>query len=206
MYARSTTIHGDPGQLKDGIAYVRDEVMPTMLIIDGCIGLSMMVDRKAGRSIITTAWQDLASMSSSDARVRPLRTRAGELFGGSPQVQMWEIAVLHRNEQAGEGACIRATWSRSEIDRTQQAIDTYRMNLLPTMEGLPGFRSASLLVDRASGEAVSSVTYSDSGALERSSKEAAALRRTAVKENDLEILEVAEFELIIAHLRVPETV
>ena len=206
MYARSTTLQGDPGRLNAGIAYVRDEVMPTIMILDGCIGLSLMVERTSGRAIVTTAWQDLASLSSSDSRVKSLRTQAGEVFGGTPEVNQWEIAVLHRTDQAGDGACIRATWSRCDVDRFQQAIDSYRTTLLPAMETLPGFRSASLLVDRESGIGVSSVTYSDSSALERSRKEAAGLRRTAVQDNDLEILETVEFELVLAHLRVPETV
>ena len=206
MFARSTTLQGDPGRLIAGIAYVRDEVMPTIMILDGCIGLSLMVERASGRAIVTTAWQDLASLSSSDSRVKSLRNQAGEVFGGTPQVNQWEIAVLHRTDQAGDGACIRATWSRCDVDRLQQAIDSYRTTLLPAMQTLPGFRSASLLVDRESGIGVSSVTYSDSSALERSRQEAAGLRRNAVQDNDLEILETVEFELVLAHLRVPETV
>ena len=206
MFAGSTTLQGDPSRLITGIAYVRDEVMPTIMILDGCIGLSLMVERASGRAIVTTAWQDLASLSSSDSRVKSLRNQAGEVFGGTPQVNQWEIAVLHRTDQAGDGACIRATWSRCDVDRLQQAIDSYRTTLLPAMQTLPGFRSASLLVDRESGIGVSSVTYSDSSALERSRQEAAGLRRNAVQDNDLEILETVEFELVLAHLRVPETV
>ena len=205
MYARSTNIQGAPEQLKGTIAYIRDEVMPTMLILDGCIGLSMMVNRQSGRSITTTAWRDQASMSSSEAQVRGLRTQAGDLAGGTPEVQQWEIAALHRTDEAGEGACIRATWSRCDLDRLQQSIDTYRITLLPAMESLPGFRSASLLIDREQGLAVSSVTYSDSSAMDRSRQDAAGLRRQAVQDSDLEILEVVEFELVLAHLRVPET-
>ena len=206
MYARSTTIQGAPNQLKNTITYIRDEVMPTMLILDGCIGLSMMVNRQSGRSITTTAWRDQASMSSSEAQVRALRTQASDLAGGTPEVQQWEIAALHRTDEAGEGACVRATWSRCDLDQVQSAIDSYRTTLLSGMEALPGFRSASLLVDREQGLAVSSVTYSDSSAMERSQQGAAALRRSAVKESDLEILEVVEFDLVLAHLRVPETV
>ena len=206
MYARSTTIQGAPEQLKDTITYIRDEVMPTMLILDGCIGLSMMVNRQSGRSITTTAWRDQASMSSSEAQVRALRTQASDLAGGTPEVALWEIAALHRTDEAGEGACIRATWTRCDLDQVQPAIDNYRATLLPAMESLPGFRSASLLVDREQGLAVSSVTYSDSSAMERSRQQSAALRRTAVRDSDLEILEVVEFDLVLAHLRVPETV
>ena len=49
MYARSTTVNGDPKALDGAIAYVRDEVMPMVQEMDGCIGLSMLCDRDSGR-------------------------------------------------------------------------------------------------------------------------------------------------------------
>src|SRR4051794_27159997 len=58
MYARSTTIHGDPGAVREGIAYVHDEVMPVLRAMDGCVGLSMLADRDSGRCIVTTSWRD----------------------------------------------------------------------------------------------------------------------------------------------------
>src|SRR5215213_5926439 len=45
MYARSTTIRGNPQQMDDGIAYVRDKVMPAIQQMDGSVGLSMFANR-----------------------------------------------------------------------------------------------------------------------------------------------------------------
>ncbi|MDT5333108.1 MAG: hypothetical protein QOF31_4405, partial [Mycobacterium sp.] len=57
VYARSTTIQAQPSSIDDGIAYVRDEVMPALQAMDGYIGLSMLVDRESGRCITTSAWE-----------------------------------------------------------------------------------------------------------------------------------------------------
>jgi hypothetical protein len=57
MYARSTTVRGNPQSLDDAIAYLRDEVMPAAQEMDGCVGMSMMCDRDSGRCIATTAWE-----------------------------------------------------------------------------------------------------------------------------------------------------
>ena len=206
MYARSTTFHADKARLDDGIAYVRSEVLPAVSDMDGCIGVSLLVERKTGRSIITTAWRDELALQASDQQVAGLRARGAEAFGATAEVQVWEIAVLHRTDEAGHQACVRATWTQCDADRVQRSIDTYRETLLPAIEELPGFRSASLFVDRARGRSVSSVTYADRSALDESREAAVALRRTAVQENDLQVLEIAEFDLEIAHLRVPETV
>ena len=45
MYARSTTIHGNPMMIDDGINYVRDTVMPAIKQMAGSVGLSMLCDR-----------------------------------------------------------------------------------------------------------------------------------------------------------------
>mgnify|MGYP006138478839 CR=1 FL=1 len=66
---------GGPGgigrQLVDeGIAMVRDEVMPAVREMDGCIGLSLLVDRSTGMAIVTSAWETEDAMRSTEQRVR----------------------------------------------------------------------------------------------------------------------------------------
>lgn len=46
------------------------------------------------------------------------------------------------------------------------AIDVFKMASLPAFEDLEGFRRASMLIDRASGRTVSSVTYDSLEAME----------------------------------------
>jgi quinol monooxygenase YgiN len=206
MYARSSTFQGDPDRVDSGIAFVRDQVMPSLQEIDGCIGVSLIVNRESGRAIVTSAWRDEDALRGSDALVTDMRERGADIMGSRPTVEAWEIAALHRVHESGPGACVRATWSQVDPMKAERSIDNYRMVLLPVMEELPGFCSASLLVDRRSGRAVSTVTYATRDAMERSRDAAASMRRGAVEENDLHILEVGEFELALAHLRVPETV
>src|SRR5215212_8038002 len=65
MHARSTTIKADPDNLDAGIAFTRDEVMPAIQQIQGCIGLSMLTDRESGRCIVTTSWADADAMRAA---------------------------------------------------------------------------------------------------------------------------------------------
>ncbi|MEV0788923.1 hypothetical protein [Kribbella sp. NPDC050459] len=205
MYARSTTINAAPASVDAGIAQVRDEVMPMLLDLDGCIGLSMIVDRESGRCIATSAWQSEEAMRASDEALRPVRERIAETMGGSgPQVQEWEIAVLHRDHRSSAGACVRATWVKIDPATMDRAIDVYKLASLPRLEDLAGFCSASLLVDRASGHGVSSVTYDSQEAMNSNREAAASMRASTSKDAGAEVLDVREFELAIAHLRVPE--
>ncbi|SON63587.1 hypothetical protein MSIMFI_05118 [Mycobacterium simulans] len=49
MYARSTTIQAKSTDIDPGIAHIRDVVMPALQQINGCVGVSLMVDRQIGQ-------------------------------------------------------------------------------------------------------------------------------------------------------------
>jgi heme-degrading monooxygenase HmoA len=205
VYARTTTVHGDPTAIDEGIAFLRDRVMPAVEGLPGYVGLSMLADRDSGRCIATTSWKDEAAMADTGEQLRPLRARFAEVLGGSVELHSWEIAVVHRVHEAPDGACTRVTWTRTDPNRMAQALDAYRTGLLPRLEELDGFCSASLLVDPREGRAAGSVTYADRLTLERSRTDATAADEEFAAAVDSEITEVAEFELVLAHLRVPET-
>jgi Antibiotic biosynthesis monooxygenase len=204
MHARSTTIRANPDSIEQGIALVRDEVMPMVLGMEGCIGISMLVERVSGRCIATTAWQSKEAMDASAEQVRPLRDRAAEMLGGRPQVDEWEIAVMHRDHTSAPGACVRVTWLRMPPDQLDRGIDVYKMGILPALQEFEGFCSASLMVDRNEGYVVTSLTFDSREAMERSRERGEELRQRGVRELGAELMEVGEFELALAHLRVPE--
>ena len=204
MYARSTTIQGQPSSIDAGIAHTRDSAMPALEGIDGCVGLSLLVDRTSGRCIVTTSWESEEAMRASAESIRPVRDRAAEVFGGSADVEEWEIAVLHRDHRSNDGACVRATWVKVDPDQIDGGIDFYKTTILPALEELEGFCSASLLLDRASGRAVASATFDSVEARERNKDQLDRLRGTGSQEVAAEVLDECDFELALAHLRVPE--
>lgn len=207
MYARSTTIMARPELIDAGIAMVRDEVMPDIMQMEGCTGLSLMCDRQSGRCIATSAWQTEEQMRATMDRLRPSRDRAAEVMGGgAPTVEEWEIAVLHRAHHTSMGACARVSWVQVDSAQIDRALDVYKMVTLPAMEEFEGFCSASLLIDRASGRSVSTATYESAALLEATRERAMARRDQTMKEIGGTVLDVAEFELALAHLHVPETV
>lgn len=207
MYARSTTIQAQPLSVDIGIAHVRDVVMPALEGIDGCVGLSLLVDRQSGTCIVTSSWDSIDAMRASAERVAPIRDQAALMFDGSARVEEWDIALLHRDHHSRQGACVRATWLKVVPDQLTRSLDFYRSSVLPEMEELDGFCSASLLVDHpACRRAVSCSTFDSMDAMARNRDRATELRSRRVRDLGAEVIDVAEFELAIAHLRVPELV
>ncbi|SHN55742.1 hypothetical protein SAMN05660350_00615 [Geodermatophilus obscurus] len=205
MYARTTTVRGDPRAVEDGVAFARSDLWPAIERMDGCIGMSMLADPETGRCVFTSAWANEDAMRASAGEIGELRRQAAEVLRAETvDIAEWEIAVLHRSRPAGDAACVRATWVDVPAGHVDEMVDAFRMTLLPRLEDLPGFCSVSLLVDRLGSRGVAAVTYEDRAALERTREQGTALREEFSRAMNSTITEVAEFDLAMAHLHVPE--
>ena len=205
VHARTTNIQAQPSCIDAGIAHIRDEVMPALAAMDGFVGLSLLVDRDSGQCIAASAWETAEAERASAERIGPVRDRAAAVFGGTATAEAWEIGVLHRDHHANNGACARVTWIKVPPDQASRAMEFYRTDVLPSLEGLDGFCSASFLMNR-SGRAVSTATFDSREAMERNREQARELRDARSREIGADVIDVGEFELAIAHLRVPEMV
>lgn len=206
MYARTTTVNVRPSMVEEAIGIMREEVMHPVLALDGNIGLSMLADRASGRCIVTSAWTDREAMRASAAQVAPLRDRMSALASEPMRIQEWEVAVVHRHKVTGDGACARVTWLEGAAADAERGIEVYRSQVVPALDEIPGFCSASLLLERESGRSVSTVAYESRAMLEASRPDTDQLRARASQQSQARIVEVAEFELVLSHLRVPEKV
>jgi quinol monooxygenase YgiN len=207
MYARSSTISARPSSIDDGIAHVSEQTMSALLEMPGCIGLSLIVNRDSGRCIATSSWESEDAMRHSESAVDALRMMAAQQFGGSLEtVQEWEIAVLHRDHAAMDGTCVRCAWLQAPMGELDQSIDAFVHTVLPEAEGMDGFCSASLFVDRSSGRTVGATAWDSRSALDASRDGMHQMRTNTASRLGSTILDVQEFDLALAHLRVPEMV
>jgi quinol monooxygenase YgiN len=199
-------MRGDPQRIDEGIAMVRDEIMPAVQEMDGCVGLSLLVDRGTGTAIVTSAWDSEDAMRATAQRVEPLRQRGADLLSARPEVRGWEVAVMHRERSAPDGACASVTWTRGDPGTVDQNLEAFRDQVMPRLVELDGFCSVSLFIDRGEGRGVTATVFGDRAALERAREALQGIRSGAIEQLGLELMDVAEFEVAYAHLRVPETV
>ena len=94
--------------------------------------------------------------------------------------------------------------SRSIRINSTEASSSIKATLLPALEELEGFCSASLLVDRASGRGVAAATFDNAEAIEQNKDQLDRIKATGSREANAEVLDQCDFELALAHLRVPE--
>jgi heme-degrading monooxygenase HmoA len=198
VYARSTTFQGRPGSIDAGIAFVKNEAVPMLDTLDGCRGLSLLVDRATGQCIATSSWVSEDAMRAGDAQLRPVRDRGRDILGGSMQMDEWEIVAMHRTHH---GECCRVTWLEGDLDALTE---TFRDRILPGLEQTPGFCSASLLVNRSARLSCVSAAWETHAAMEASRSWADESRASAASDAGGEIIDVHEFDLAYAHLHVPE--
>ena len=198
MYARSILFHGRPDNIDAGIKFLETEAEPLLDSIEGCRGLAMLADRETGLCIVTSSWDREAAMLASDTQLRQLRERGRDILGGSMQVDEWEIAVMHRTQH---GECCRVTWLQGD---PQAMIDALCDKVIPRLARTRGFGSASLLVNRDTGLGCITTAWESRAAMEASPSPADdGAGETAVAYGG-DIVEVHDFDLVHAHLHVPQ--
>src|SRR4051812_30002717 len=171
MYARSTTVPGDPEALPNAISYVGNRESPAITSIPGCVGLSMLADRDSGRVIVSSAWADEDALKSSAETVRPMQDRLMQMLKADEAlIQPWDIAVLHREKPSGDGARAQVTWSRIAPDHMDTLLAASRGSMLSRLQTLPGFTSLSLVVDRKQGRLVSVTSFDSAATCEQTRK------------------------------------
>jgi heme-degrading monooxygenase HmoA len=205
VYVRTTVIEADPAKIDEGVALVSQEVFPAVSDIQGNVGMSLFVSRESGRCIASTAWESEQAIRESADKVIALRDRATQTLGASSsEVMQWEVAVVHRDHSAPDGACARITWLSGEPGTADRAVDVYKMAVLPRLQEFDGFCSASLFINRDTGRAVGTLTFDSREALEATRDASKRIREAASREMGATVDRVEEMEVAFAHLHVPE--
>jgi hypothetical protein len=145
-------------------------------------------------------------MRATEGQVAALRSRGAEVMAAEIEVREWEIAVMHREHDAREGSWCRVTWSTCPPEDIESTLDFFRDTVMARLEEFEGFCSASMLVDRETGQCCGTARFDTRADLEATREMAQGMRDQRSRESNVEFGDVEELELVIAHLRVPELV
>ena len=98
MYARHVTVHGSPEHLDEGIASVRDSVLPVLKQCAGFKGQLLLVDRNKGEAIGISLWDSEANMLASEEKVAAARQQTADNVQASsaPEVVLYELPIFEQ--------------------------------------------------------------------------------------------------------------
>ena len=98
--------------------------------INGCVGMSL-VNRDSVAVSATTTWP---STTPSERRAGGPSDAAQQAWRNATRCTV-EVAVVHRDHAAPEGACARLAWLSGDPGRRIRAIDTCKMAASPAPAG-----------------------------------------------------------------------
>jgi heme-degrading monooxygenase HmoA len=82
-FLRMTDLYGVPDKLDDGIAFVRDEVLPVLKQQPAFRAMLVSVNRETGRMAAASIWETAEARAASEASIQSLRGEAARLLGAS---------------------------------------------------------------------------------------------------------------------------
>ncbi len=205
MFARTNTFDGDPARLDDGINFARDKVAPLLAGLDGCGGMSLLVDRSTGRCMVNSVWATKEAMHASEEAIIPLRAEGGQLLGAPAETEEWELAIMHERQTVAAGCGMRVTRVRFDPADTESAIDTVRTTTVPASELLPGFCRLTMVVDAEAGKGMALTSFTDPAAMAASRATVDEIRKVSTEKAHATVESVHEYELVFYSMALEPT-
>lgn len=78
---RMARLQIEPARVADGVAFIRDELLPRLRIGAGFHSAEVLIDRSFGNGVVVTAWEDESSAARADTILDQLRDDALERVG-----------------------------------------------------------------------------------------------------------------------------
>ena len=100
MLARSGTYHIDPEHFDEALAYFSTDVAQRYQASSGARGGLLLGNRKTGKLLGISFWEDVASMEASEEAAQGLREGVQQAGRGTDEIvrEDWEILSLRAPE------------------------------------------------------------------------------------------------------------
>ena len=82
MYARITTVEGDPSKIDAAVAVLNEKIIPALKGLKGFTAVNFMADRSTGKLVGVAFWQDQAALEESVEAVSPMRNEVADAVAG----------------------------------------------------------------------------------------------------------------------------
>jgi heme-degrading monooxygenase HmoA len=104
VFARLHTLETDAEQHDDGLAIIRDQLLPWLRDSTGFRGLMRLADLEGGKTLVITLWADRESLEASEEageRLADLTARTVGVTGRT--LENFEVTLFDVNGRSGPG-------------------------------------------------------------------------------------------------------
>lgn len=95
LYARISTLAGSPGQIDEGLRYVRDNVLPQIQQQDGFKGMTTLANRESGKTLGITYWESEEALRASEEAAEKMHEDSAEALADTiAGVERFEVGFM----------------------------------------------------------------------------------------------------------------
>ena len=201
MFARYTTVRGEPDKIEAAIEYVDGEARAAVEATPGNLGFAVVADPAGGRLIGASYWDSRESMTNSESALAEVRARATSTAGGEVSMERFEVVEGFRRSIPARGALARLSRFQVEPARVDEAITSIGEESVPRVKGADGLCSFQLLLDRDTGNGMVATAWENQAAADAFWPTAEQLRARATERSGVRYLEPENYTMIRTSVR-----
>jgi hypothetical protein len=203
LHVRLTRIAAGELAVDGCIKFIEGDVRLAMESQPGNLGLSLLANPEPGVAIVESFWVSRLELQASENTDRILRDELARQASGPVTVEHYEVVILEGGARLRGRQAVRLTRIAVKPSGVNDVIDVFGDTVVPSLADTPGFRSALLFADPASGRLVSETVSRDAQTQAASPSAAAIIRANVLDEHDCKICAVEEYMLVYNSVRAP---
>ena len=201
LHARLDLITADPLVLGECIQYIQSEVRPAVESQPGSLGLSLLASPELGTAVLESFWASDHALRAGGQTAAAVRGELARRASGSVAVERYRVFVFEREAPLRGGEGVRLTRIEVKPSAVEDVAEAFGDSAVPLLAETPGFRSALLFADPATGELISETVWRDPGARAASPSVAAVIQADVLAEANCQIRGVEDHSLVFSSAR-----
>ena len=201
LHVRLNLITADPLVLDGCIKYIESEVRTAVESQPGSLGVSLLASPELGAAVLESFWASHHALQASEQTAASVRGELARQAKESVTAERYRIPVFERDTQLRGGEGVQLTRIEVKPSAVDDVIEAFGDSAVPWLAETPGFRSALLFADTASGHLISETVWRDQQARAASPSVAAVIRADVLDAANCLIRAVEDYSLMFSSAR-----
>lgn len=203
LHVRFSQITADTHALDGFVKYIEGEARPAMESQLGSLGLSLLASPEGGIVISGSFWASQLALQASEETDAIFRRELARRAGAPVTIEDYEVVVFEREARLWGGEAVQLTRIEVKPSGVDDVIGVVGDTVVPELAETPGFCSALLFADPASGRLISGTVWRDPQTRAASPSVAPMIRANVLDEMNCQIHAAEDYSLVYNSVRVP---